>query len=85
MRKKVIFCIILAVPIFFSACGAVTSKSIYYEEVKESKDYILPIRDNKTVENEIQNNIFSFEHKYGKKYRTEELKIEGVDSPGGIL
>ena len=85
MRKKVIFSIILAVPIFFSACGAVTSKSIYYEEVKESKDYILPIRDNKTVEDELQNNIFSFEHKYGKKYQAEELKIEGVDSPGGIL
>lgn len=85
MRKKILISIIIAVLFIVTGCSILHSQSPFYKEVKESGDYILPIRYDDNLEEEIQENIFNFDHKYGPEYQVDEWEVDGVDSPGGIL
>ncbi len=86
MRRKTLISIIIAISFIAAGCSGPRSDSPYYEEVKESEDYILPIRDDDdSLEEEIQENIFGFDSKYGPEYEVDVWKVDGVGSPAGIL
>lgn len=86
MGKKILFGIIIAFALLATGCGVLHSQSVLYKQMKESEDYILPIVcDDDDLEEKVRKNIFDFEDKYGPEYQTDEWKVDGVESPGGIL
>lgn len=85
MRKRMMLSLIMVIPFLFNACSMRNSQSKFYKDMKESEDYILPIKDSDSADEEIKKNVFSFSHKYGEEYQVDEWKVEGIDSPGGIL
>lgn len=85
MKKEVLFGSFMVGFLLLSGCSYLYPKSGFYKEAKESEDYILPIRIGDNIEEEIQGNIFNFKQKDGPKYQVEELIIDGLGNPGGIL
>lgn len=83
MGKKILLCFTIIIIFLMSACNL---NSGYYKQMKESKDYVLPIMEEEKIAKQVQENIFNFKHVYSEdKYKVEKLKIEGVERPSGIL
>ncbi len=82
--KKALFLFTLIIIVCVTACNK-QSDSIYAEQLEESKGYVLPIEDLDQLEEEIEENIFEFEAVLSDQYTVDQLEIEGVKSPNGIL
>ncbi len=81
MKKRIVLVSMMVMLLLMSACSF---NSDSYKQMKESKDYILPIISSEEAEKQLEDGLKST---YEKKdtYQVEKLKIEGLENPAGIL